>query len=149
MIPCRLRDATPANSIPDGEFEPIAVPSATGVGMLQEPGQFGGAVRSDFGIRAMNRQAIRPIDGGVEVSIYVQPKAKRVGIVGEYGQRVKVAVSAAPEGGKANAAVIKLVAAEPGVARRQVELICGTTSRSKDLRVLGLTVAQASECLLP
>jgi len=97
----------------------------------------------------MNRQAIRPVDGGVELSIYVQPKAKRVGIVGEHGQRIKVAVSAPPEGGKANAAVVKLLASALGVSRGQVELIRGTTSRSKDLRVSGVTLDEASECLLP
>jgi uncharacterized protein len=97
----------------------------------------------------MNKQVIRPVDGGVEVSCKVQPKAKCVGIVGIQDRRLKIAVSALPEGGKANTAVIKLLAAELKVARSQVELIRGTTSRSKDFRILGVTVEQASKCLLP
>ncbi len=97
----------------------------------------------------MNRQAIRSVSGGIELAIHVQPKAKRVGIIGQHNQRIRVAVSAPPEGGKANVAVIKLLADELRIPRRQVELIRGTTSRSKDLRVLGVSEDHVWECLQP
>jgi hypothetical protein len=51
------------------------------------------------------------------------------------GERLLVKVRAKPEGGAANAAVIKLVAKVLGVAPTQVELLRGATGRDKLVRV--------------
>ena len=48
------------------------------------------------------------------------PALSRTGIVGTWGTALKVAVAAPPEGGKANAAVIKLLAAVFGVRKADV-----------------------------
>lgn len=43
---------------------------------------------------------------GVLIDIHAQPGAKRSAVVGEYGSRLKIAVSTPPVDGKANAALI-------------------------------------------
>ena len=50
---------------------------------------------------------------------------------------LKVYVTAPPEDGRANEAVIEAVAEWLGVKRRQVEIIRGATSRNKVVRVTG------------
>jgi uncharacterized protein (TIGR00251 family) len=85
--------------------------------------------------------------GAVIVKVRVQPKASRSGVVGEHAGALKVAVTAAPERGKANAAVVELLAKALDVPKSGVELIAGTTSRDKVLAVRG-TSREAIEALL-
>jgi uncharacterized protein (TIGR00251 family) len=97
----------------------------------------------------MSTTAIRQVDNSVQIALRVQPKARRIGLTGLHDDRLKVAVNAPPEDGKANRAVIKLMAATLGIASRQIEIFRGATSRNKDLRVVGITLAEATERLLP
>lgn len=53
------------------------------------------------------------------------------------GMALKVAVTAPADQGKANAAVMAVLAKAFGVAKRDVELISGETDRRKVLRVTG------------
>ena len=78
------------------------------------------------------------------ISLKVVPGASRERIVGEYGEALKVAVTAPPEDGAANAAVEKLLARELAVPRKQVALVGGFGSRQKTLRVSGLTREELS-----
>ena len=64
----------------------------------------------------------------------VTPKASRNRIVEENGA-LRVYVTVAPEGGKANAAVIKLLAKALGVPKSSLVLIRGQSSRDKLLRI--------------
>jgi hypothetical protein len=84
----------------------------------------------------------RPATDGVTVSLRVTPKAGRnriEGIVAEAdgGQALKVAVTAAPEDGKANAAVIALLAKAWRVPRSSLSVIQGAGARRKVLHVAG------------
>jgi len=97
----------------------------------------------------MSAAAIRQADNSVEIALRVHPRARRAGITGIHDNRIKLAVNAPPEDGQANRAIVKLIAATLGVASRQVEIIRGATSRSKDVRVTGVTLAEAVERLLP
>lgn len=72
------------------------------------------------------------------LSIHVQPGAKRHGIAGEYGERLKIALKAPPVDGKANLALIKYVAELANVSKTSVTLITGETSREKRLEVRGI-----------
>ncbi len=71
---------------------------------------------------------------GTELSVRVTPKASRNAVeAGNDGLRVYV--TTVPEGGKANAAVAKLLAAALGVAKSRLTLVRGGTHRDKVFRV--------------
>ena len=84
----------------------------------------------------------RALDDGVRVAVRVQPRASRARIDGIEGRgdgtvAIKVRVTEPPEDGKANAAVIRLLAKAWGVAKRDIEIAAGATGRSKTLHVRG------------
>ena len=74
----------------------------------------------------------------MELDIRVQPKAGRNGVEVD-GDRVTVRVTAAPEGGKANAAVVALLAKRLKVARGRVRIVRGHKGREKRVRIEGIT----------
>ena len=69
------------------------------------------------------------------LQVRVQPKARRNEIVEQPDGRFRVRVTAAPEGGAANRAVIGLLAEAFGVAPSRVALVRGATSRDKLFRI--------------
>jgi uncharacterized protein (TIGR00251 family) len=71
------------------------------------------------------------------------PGSRKDAIVGALGDRLKVKVAAAPEEGKANAAVCGLIAARLGLKTRDVTVVVGHASAEKTLRIEGLTAAEA------
>ena len=84
---------------------------------------------------------------GVVLPVRAQPRARRPGIVGEKGGALKLAVSAPPEDGKANQALIELLADGLGVRRAQVELLAGVTSRDKKFLIRGLASTELEKRL--
>ena len=79
---------------------------------------------------------------GVQVRLKVTPKAKRSQIGGLLDEpdgvkALKISVTAAPEDGKANAAVIALLAAEWGVAKLAISVVTGATDRRKLVEIRG------------
>ena len=71
---------------------------------------------------------------GNQLSVRVTPKARRNALSVEEGQ-IRIWVTAAPEDGKANAAVIKLLAASLGIAKSRLVLLRGATSRDKVFQI--------------
>jgi len=67
---------------------------------------------------------------------HVQPKASRDALVGLYGERLKVQISATPVDGKANKHLLKYIAKAFGVAKARVSLIRGESSRQKTLQII-------------
>jgi uncharacterized protein (TIGR00251 family) len=61
----------------------------------------------------------------------VSPGAARPGVVGRHGDGWKVRVAAAPEAGRANDAVVQLLAKTLDVPRRDVTLVSGHGGRDK------------------
>ncbi len=80
--------------------------------------------------------------------IRVVPRASRDEIAGERDGCVLVRVRAAPEDGRANLAVLRLIATRLGVPSGQVELMRGARSRRKTVRVAGIAAAEARRRLL-
>lgn len=68
----------------------------------------------------------------------VVPGAKRAGIVGRHGDSWKVRVTAAPERGAANEAVVRLLADTLAVPAHDVEIVSGHAARDKTVRVAGV-----------
>ena len=79
----------------------------------------------------------RAVPEGVLVALRVQPKASRARIVGLHGNALKLAVTEAPEKGKANEAVVELLADALGIAKSRLEITAGLASRNKTALVRG------------
>lgn len=71
---------------------------------------------------------------GAEFSLRVTPKASRNALE-ETETGLKVKVTVVPEDGKANKAVVKLLADALGVAKSRLTLVRGATSRDKVFRL--------------
>jgi uncharacterized protein (TIGR00251 family) len=76
-------------------------------------------------------------DPGITFQVRVTPRARQNTVAGRVGDAVKVYVTAPPEDGRANDAVIETVADWLGVKRRQVEILTGASNRNKIVRVEG------------
>ncbi|MGA2500071.1 MAG: DUF167 domain-containing protein [Tepidisphaeraceae bacterium] len=76
------------------------------------------------------------------LAVKVVPGASRSRVAGRYGDGIKVQVSAAPEKGKANAAVIEVLAEALGVRECQVVLVSGQTQPRKVFRIDGVDDAE-------
>ena len=79
--------------------------------------------------------------GGLTVAVKVQPRARRPGVGGTApgtdGPRLRVAVTEAAEGGRANEAACAALARALGVPPGAVTLRAGAASRQKLLHVAG------------
>jgi uncharacterized protein len=78
----------------------------------------------------------------VRLRVRAQPGASRSEVVGWQGDTLRVRVQAPPLEGRANAAVIELLAKALGVPRRSVRLERGETSREKVIAVDDLDEAE-------
>ena len=83
----------------------------------------------------------------VTIDILVQPRASRAKIGPMHDDRLKVAVTAPPVDGEANAAVIELFAKRLGVPRSSVEIVAGASSRKKTIKIANVTAQQIAELL--
>ena len=86
---------------------------------------------------------LRAVPGGVQLAVRAQPKASRDRVVGPHGAALKVAVTAAPTGGKANKAIEKVIAKAFGVRVSAVTVVAGHTSRDKAVHIDGLSEGEA------
>jgi uncharacterized protein (TIGR00251 family) len=76
---------------------------------------------------------------GSLLAVRAQPGARRNAVLGERAGALKVAVTAPPEDGRANAAITEVLRDWLGVKRSQVELASGTTNRNKTFLIRGIT----------
>ena len=79
--------------------------------------------------------------------ILVQPRASRAKIGPMHDGRLKIAVTAPPVDGEANAAVVELLARRLGIARGDIAVIAGASSRRKTLRIDRVTAQQIEELI--
>lgn len=80
------------------------------------------------------------MDGSTtRLRLRVSPGARRSEIVGRHGEAWKVRVEAAPESGKANRAVVDLLAATFEISRDRITIVAGRASRDKTVAVEGLS----------
>ncbi len=76
------------------------------------------------------------------VCLRVQPGARRDAVVGTVTEadgscRIKIALTAPPEGGKANAALVALLARRWKVPKSAIVITQGTSNRRKTILVAG------------
>ena len=74
----------------------------------------------------------------------VNPRSSSDRIVGWIGDRLKIAVTAPPEKGKANAAVLRLLSRTLGIPGSRIRLVSGESTSEK---VVGLHGVEAREVL--
>lgn len=74
---------------------------------------------------------LRADGAGCVLTVHVQPGAKRTEIVGEHGDALKIRLAAPPVDGKANDALLAFLADTLQLARRDLCLRAGQTSRRK------------------
>jgi uncharacterized protein (TIGR00251 family) len=91
--------------------------------------------------------SIRDTPDGATFQVKVQPRAKKNAIVGEVGEALKLALTAAPIEGRANQACVAFLAELLNVSRSSVTIAAGQSSRNKVIRVAGLAAAQVQERL--
>jgi uncharacterized protein (TIGR00251 family) len=83
----------------------------------------------------------------IRLDLRVSPGAARSAVVGRYGQAWKLRVAAPPEGGRANASVVELLATSLDVRRPDVRIVAGAGSRDKVVEISGLTLEEAERRL--
>ena len=76
-----------------------------------------------------------------DLSVRLQPRARRDEVVGERGGVVVIRVTAPPVDGKANEALCRLIAKAAGVPPSRVSVVRGHTARDKVVRVEGVALA--------
>lgn len=86
---------------------------------------------------------------GVTVACQAQPGAKRTAVVGLHGTALKIQVQAPPVEGAANEALAQFLAERVGVARREVSLLKGATSRQKVFLIKGVSADSVAQALTP
>ena len=79
---------------------------------------------------------------GCVLPVRAQPSARRGALLGEQGGALKIAVTAPPEDGRANKALIEALRDLLKVRRSEIELLSGATSRDKRFLIRGLTPSE-------
>jgi uncharacterized protein len=78
---------------------------------------------------------IRADANAVRLALRVQPGARRCALVGEYGERLKIAVQAPPSDGRANEALLDYLASCLNLRRGALRVVAGAASRDKSVLV--------------
>jgi len=73
------------------------------------------------------------------LNIKVEPRSSRAGIVGPYGDALKVKLTSPPVEGKANKELIEVLAKEFRITKKDVEIISGQSSKNKIVRLTGVS----------
>lgn len=84
---------------------------------------------------------VTAIAGGVRIDVRVQPRAKRNEIAGWHGDAIKVRLTAVPEDGRANEALVELLATAFARPHRSIRIISGARSRTKIVEIDGIAAA--------
>lgn len=90
---------------------------------------------------------VRSTPRGALIRLRVVPRASRTGIGEVMGDMLKVRLQAPPVEGKANKALVKLLAKTLGVPARDIEITAGETGRNKQVLVAGATAPQVMDKL--
>jgi uncharacterized protein (TIGR00251 family) len=76
----------------------------------------------------------------IVLALHVQPGAKRNEVVGLHGEALKIRLAAPPIEGRANNALLCYLAELFAVPQRNVELLRGSQSRHKMVKISGSTI---------
>jgi len=91
---------------------------------------------------ALERSWVEAAPDGCWLTVAATPRASRSEVVGVDARGLRVRLQAPPVDGKANAALVELLAGKLGLPRRAVIVVRGETSRLKRIHVTGLTAEE-------
>jgi uncharacterized protein len=86
---------------------------------------------------------------GCTIAVKVHPGARKNGVTGVHADAVKISLTTSPTDGRANEALIALLAELLRVPRGRISLVSGATNRSKMLRITGKSAVEVQAALLP
>ena len=84
--------------------------------------------------------SVEQTEKGLVLSVKALPGARRNGVTGVHDGALKVAVSQAPEKGKATAAIMNVLAESLGIKKNQIELLSGQTSTHKKFLIRNIAL---------
>jgi uncharacterized protein (TIGR00251 family) len=89
----------------------------------------------------------RRAEPSARLAVRVSPGAEQSEIVGRHGEGWKVRIAARAERGKANDALLELLAEVLSVQRSTIRLVAGKSARDKVIEVEGVTGDEADRLL--
>ena len=92
-----------------------------------------------------NDLELTPVAGGTRLRVRVKPGARKTAIGGAHGGALKVSVATAAERGKANRAVVALLAEALGLPASAVTIVAGKTSQDK---IVEIALSVAAVCTI-
>jgi uncharacterized protein (TIGR00251 family) len=87
---------------------------------------------------------VTPVNGGVQFSVRLQPRASTSRVVGVHGDALKVRVTAPPVDSAANEMLVKVLAATFGISANAITILSGAKSRTKLVRLSSVTEADVT-----
>jgi uncharacterized protein (TIGR00251 family) len=90
---------------------------------------------------------LKPHPQGCVLVIWLQPRARREGILGPHGDALRIAVKPPPENGKANAALLHFLRELFDLPSERIRLMHGSTQRRKEVLLQGLSAEKVAELL--
>jgi hypothetical protein len=79
---------------------------------------------------------------GVIIAVRAHAGARQNGVTGTHDGMLRIAVTAAPEKGKANQAIVAVLSKALGVPKSAIELVAGATSPRKRFLIAGGDVGE-------
>jgi uncharacterized protein len=95
----------------------------------------------------MEQLRVQQADNAIILSVKVVPRSSRTAIAGILNGMLKVKLSAAPEKGKANQALVEFLADTLGIKKNAIKITSGQTSPVKTLEITGLSAESLSDKL--
>lgn len=83
----------------------------------------------------------------ISIAIKVAPRASRSEVVGMHDGALKIRIAAPPVDGAANAEMIKILAKFFGVAKSDISIVSGETSKNKRIKIENLSVSKFEELI--
>ncbi len=87
----------------------------------------------------MNLVNLSEIPDGVRFDVMAKPKASRNAIIGVHDGALKIAITAAPEKGKANKAIVNLLSRLLKIPKNSIKIVSGETSSRKIIAIEGVS----------
>lgn len=87
------------------------------------------------------------LDSLARLKVKVVPGSSQSEVSGWLGDVLKVRVAAQPEKGKANSAVLAVLADRLGLSKKCLNIISGKTSEQKIIEIEGMSIAQVKRKL--